>query len=130
MLAAYFVSCSSSNIDPNPPCESVAITDHNLHDTSKVVFEGRIAFDTTANQVSGKVIDRETFLPVNNAHVLLKQDNREFIDTTSAEGKFSVFQNNFFGMWTMTITDADYKCLIIDSVEVDGGLELTIKLKK
>jgi len=130
LLIAHLLSCSLSNPDLTPPCEEIILSYDNLHDTSKVVLEGKIVFDTSANEVSGKVIDRETLLAVNNAHVSLKQGNKEFNDTSIDDGKFSVFKDNFYGMWTMTVTHTDYTCLVIDSIWVEGGQDLTVKLKK
>jgi hypothetical protein len=112
------------------PCERVTLSFDNQHDESKVVFNGAVVFDTTANRVNGKVLDRSSSSPLANAIILLKQDNRTYADTTDSDGIFSVFEDDFTGTWSMSATHSQYNCLIIDSIMVGGGQDLTLKLKR
>lgn len=98
-------------------------------DTTAVVFLGRVVFDTTASRVAGRVLDRNTYLPIENAAVILRQGNREFRDTTDTDGNFAVFKDGFEGVWRMNVAHREYTCLQIDSVSIGGGQTLRIKLK-
>ena len=88
-----------------------------------------MVFDTTANLVSGTILSRKG-IPIQNAIVELKQESRQYTDTTNEAGEFQIFKNNFQGIWTMIISHQSYRCLEVDSVKVGGGQILLIKVSE
>ena len=115
-----------------PLCQSVSLSNNTSSDTSKVVLNGMVRYDTIASEVRGTIIDNITFLPIVNATVTIKKTERQFSDTTNSKGFFSVDKNGFEGEWTMTIVKPGYNCLTIDSMKIESGegIDLTIKLTK
>ena len=99
------------------------------NDTGKVVFEDRVAFDTTANRLSGQITDSATGKPIVKAWVLISQDSNEFIDTTNDNGEFAFFKDGFSGnSWQMLIREKSHRCLQINNIAIGGGLRIKIKL--
>jgi hypothetical protein len=110
-------------------CDKTDFHDNNnLNDSGKVIFENRVVFDTTANELSGHLIDSVTGKPIAKAWVLITKDSKEYIDSTNDKGEFTFFKDGFSGRWQMIIKDGTHRCLQINNIDIGGGLDITVKL--
>jgi hypothetical protein len=124
-----FNYCCDMNFYSKANCDKTEFHDNNnLNDTGKVVFENRVVFDTTANRLSGNIIDSITGKAISKAWVSISKGSQEFLDSTNDRGKFTFFKDGFSGKWQMLIRDGVHRCLQIDNLNIEGGLEVTIKL--
>jgi hypothetical protein len=110
-------------------CERTDFHDNNnLNDTTKVIFKNRVVFDTTANRLSGRIMDNVAGIPIPKAWVLITKDSQKFIDSTNDKGEFTFFKDGFSGKWQMLIRDRAHRCLQINDINIGGGLDMIIKL--
>ena len=110
-------------------CDRTEFHENNkLNDTCRLVFEDRVVFDTTANRLSGEIIDSASGNPIPKVYILVTQSSKELLDSSDENGKFTFFKNNFSGNWQMLIRDKDHRCLQIGNIHIGGGLQIRIRL--
>src|SRR5580693_3775638 len=81
--------CCNMNFYSKANCDKTEFHDSNkLNDTGKLVFENRVVFDTTANRLSGQIIDSITGSPISKAWVLITKGSQKFLDSTNDRGEF------------------------------------------
>jgi len=133
VLLIMIIVCNYSCIEigySKAPCDITYFHDDNKqNDTSKVIFVQRMVFDTTANRLSGIVVDSLSNKPISGAKVYITDESKHYTDSTDINGNFSFFKNGLSGQWRMTIFDLHHKCLDIENINVlEGGLIIRIKL--
>ena len=130
VMLILIAACHSRVKYSSTSCDRIGFHDDNKrNDTTKVLFKDRVVFDTTANRISGVVIDSNTNMPIEGAKIYLHNRSMNFADTTDIDGNFSVFRDNFSGKWQMMIHDLNHKCLQLENIEINGGLTISVKLQ-
>jgi hypothetical protein len=125
-----FFSCKGIGYSKGPCDELYLYSDNKKNDTNKVQIIGTGVFDTTANMLNGVIVDSLTNKPIVGAKVYIWNGHKNYSDSSDSSGNFKFFKNGFDGIWQMSIYYSDYKCLVIENINIGGFISLKIKLHK
>ena len=78
---------------------------------------------------SGTVLDFTTSEPLPGAQLHFYQNQLTKDMSTDQGGQAQIFENGFSGTWQLLVTHSDYRCVIVNDVEIWGGQSVIIKLK-
>ena len=119
------LSCFACVGEPGNECEEISYSQSS--DNFSIV--SRFVFDTSASLFRATVTDYATSAPIMNARLLFEKDQVQKEITTVTSGEAEIFEDGFSGIWQLTVTHDDYRCLIVNDVEIGGGQLVNITLK-
>ena len=89
-----------------------------------------MVFDTTANLISGSIVDQKTGTPIPGATISLFDVEHHLYTNTNDKGEFRFIENLEHGHWNLLVKHPDYVCMYIVNVIQTGGQVVRIKLEK
>lgn len=119
-------ACTSNDLTSDPECEQILYSQHSLSFT----IVDQVVFDTSANLFHATVSDFTTSGPIQGAQLHFEQSQLTKEVSTDQRGETQIFENGFSGTWQLLVTHPDYRCLIVNDVEIEGGQNVIIKLKQ
>jgi hypothetical protein len=118
-------ACSSNDLTSDPECEQVPYSQN----SSSFTIVGQVVFDTSANLFHARVLDFTTSEPLPGAQLHFDQSQLTKEINTDQSGETEIFENGFYGTWQLLVTHPDYRCVMVNDVEIAGGQYVVIKLK-
>lgn len=118
-------ACTSNDLTSDPECEQIPYSQNSISFT----IVDQVVFDTSANLFHATVLDFTTSKPLPGAQLHFNQSQLTKEISTDQRGETQIFENGFSGTWQLLITHSDYRCVIVNDVEIGGGQYVIIKLK-
>ena len=118
-------ACTSNDLTFDPECEQIPYSQNSISFT----ILDHVVFDTSASLFHATVLDFTTSEPLPGAQLHFDQNQLTKDISTDQGGQAQIFENGFSGTWQLLVTHSDYRCVMVNDVEIGGGQSVIIKLK-
>ena len=118
-------ACTSNDLTFDPECEQLPYSQNSISFT----ILNHVVFDTSASLFHATVVDFTTSEPLPGVQLHFDQNQLTKDISTDQGGQAQIFENGFSGTWQLSVTHSDYRCVIVNDVEIWGGQSVIIKLK-
>ena len=118
-------ACTSNDLTFDPECKQIPYLQNSIIFT----ILNQVVFDTSASLFHATVLDFTTSEPLPGTQLHFDQNQLTKDISTDQGGQAQIFENGFSGTWQLLVTHSDYRCVIVNDVEIWGGQSVIIKLK-
>ena len=118
-------ACTSNDLTFDPECKQIPYLQNSIIFT----ILNQVVFDTSASLFHATVLDFTTSEPLPGVQLHFDQNQLTKDISTDQGGQAQIFENGFSGTWQLLVTHSDYRCVIVNDVEIWGGQSVIIKLK-